>query len=428
MPDAQRPISNSQLILRSRAVLPVCKPAIEDGAVVISGTRIIAVGHWKNIRRHHRGEVYDCGESVLLPGLINAHCHLDYTDMAGLFPPQKSFCDWIKLITTEKAHWTYSDYATSWINGAKQLLRSGTTTVVDIEAVPELLPDVWNSTPLRVQSLLEMTGVKSRRKPELILRDALEVINDLRNNKPNCAGLSPHAPYSTTPDLLRLSAATARQRSLLVATHIAESAAEFEMFRHARGEMFTWLERNNRDMSDCNGASPIQLLARNKALSSQLLAIHVNHLARGDAGLIAKNKTSVVHCPRSHAFFSHAEFPFKSLSRARVNICLGTDSLATTRKKPKQTVELSMFEEMRTFATKHPDVSPELILKLATINGAQAIKQSGKLGVLKQNAFADLITLPFSDDLKIVHEAVIHHAGNVSRSMIAGNWVFDSVR
>ena len=85
-----------------------------------------------------------------MPGLINAHCHLDYTHMAGLFPPRKSFCDWIKLITTEKGLWTRSDFVKSWIEGADMLVHSGTTTVADIEALPELLPEVWNATPLRV--------------------------------------------------------------------------------------------------------------------------------------------------------------------------------------------------------------------------------------------------------------------------------------
>ena len=88
------------------------------------------------------------------------------------FRRRDSFCDWIKLITTEKAQWTFSDFAQSWLDGAKMLLRTGTTTVADIEAVPELLPEVWSATPLRVISFLEMTGVRSRRNPDLILREA----------------------------------------------------------------------------------------------------------------------------------------------------------------------------------------------------------------------------------------------------------------
>ena len=198
------------------------------------------------------------------------------------------------------------------------------------------------------------------------------------------------------------------------------------MFKHARGEMFDWLKRNNRDMSDCGGVSPVQLLARHQSLTSRLLAIHVNQLARGDAALLAKSGASVVHCPRSHDFFSHAPFPFKALRRAGVNICLGTDSLATVRKKPKQTVELNMFDEMRAFSSKNAEVSPETILQLATTNGARAIQQNGKLGVLKRKAIADIIALPFADSFKNVHDCVIQHKGDVLRSMIGGKWVFQS--
>jgi cytosine/adenosine deaminase-related metal-dependent hydrolase len=415
---------NPVTILRARAVLPICRPAIENGAVAFSGDLILAVGRWKDVQKKFSGAVFDLEETVLLPGLINAHCHLDYTDMAGLFPPRKSFCDWIKLITTEKSHWSFSDYAESWINGAKQLLHSGTTTVADIEAVPELLPDVWDATPLRVLSLLEMTGVKSRRKPELILRDALDVLDELQHSR-SSGGISPHAPYSTTPALLRHAAVVARKRKLLVATHVAESATEFEMFTNSSGELHHWLENNNRDMSDCGGVSPVQLLSRHNALGPHLMAIHVNHLKRGDARMLAQKRTSVVHCPRSHDFFSHAEFPFATLQRAGVNICLGTDSLATVRMKPRQTIELNMFEEMRAFAAKHEGVSPETTLKMATINSARAIGQQGKLGELKRGAMADIIALPCSGDMGEQASAVIQHTGNVAASLIGGEWAID---
>ncbi len=421
MPINHQPSPINSLILRSRVVLPICHPAIEDGAVVVSGGRIQAVGRWRQLKGKFSGETVDLGESIVLPGLINAHCHLDYTHMAGLFPPRKSFSDWIKLITTEKSHWTFSDYAESWIDGAKQLLRSGTTTVGDIEAVPELLPDVWETTPLRVISFLEMTGVKSRRKPELILREAREKLDELPQGR--CRGaLSPHAPYSTTPKLLRLTTALARKRKLRVTTHVAESATEFEMFTTARGEMFNWLKRNERDMRDCGKLSPVQHLARQNALGPHLLAVHVNHLAPRDAQLLARKRVNVVHCPRSHEYFQHATFPIEELSNAGVNICLGTDSLATVLSKRKQMPTLTMFAELRAFATKHPEVSPLQILEMVTLNAAHALGQRGKLGELKRGAFADLIALPFSEVTAAATEAVVQHSGDVSASMICGDW------
>jgi aminodeoxyfutalosine deaminase len=408
-------------ILRARVVLPVWRPPIEDGAVVVSGSRIVAVGDWRALRSEFSGNVCDLGETILLPGLVNAHCHLDYTHMAGLFPPRKSFCDWIKLITTEKAQWTYSDFAESWLGGAKMLLRTGTTTVADIEAVPELLPEVWDATPLRVWSLLEMTGVRSRRNPDHILNDALRKIQSLRHDR--CfTGLSPHAPYSTTPRLLRRTAAAARKRKLLVATHAAESATEVEMFQHGRGEMFEWLERNERDMSDCGGISPVQHLARQRLLGSHLLAVHLNYLAPGDARLLAQRDVSVVHCPRSHDYFKHQPFPYRALANAGVNLCLGTDSLATVRTTRRSQPELNLFREMQVFANQHLTVPEHKIVRMATINGARALGRAGEIGELNRNALADLIVLPFTRKRSEIHEAIIYFSGSLTASMIGGDW------
>lgn len=409
------------LILRARAVLPIWRPPIEDGAVVVSGAEIVAVDDWRSIRSEHSGTVCDFGDAILMPGLVNAHCHLDYTHMAGLFPPQRSFCDWIKLITTEKAQWTYSDFAESWLDGAKMLTRTGTTTVADIEAVPELLPDVWDATPLRVLSLLEMTGVRSRRNPDAILGDALRTITAHRHER--CSpGLSPHAPYSTTPRLLRRCAAAARKRKLRIATHVAESATEFEMFQKAAGELFEWLSRNERDMSDCGEISPVQHLARQRLLGPHLLAVHVNYLASGDARLLARKKTSVVHCPRSHDYFRHSRFPYRKLATAGVNVCLGTDSLATMRLNRRSKPELNLFLEMQAFANQNPTVPTHKVVQMATQNGARALGLAGQLGELNRRAGADLIAVPFTGKRSEIHDALINFTGDVTASMIGGQW------
>ena len=137
------------MILRARIVWPVGCPAIPDGAVLISGNRIAAVGSWADIKPRGAEPPVDLGAAVLLPGLINAHCHLDYTGMTGL-PAPRQFSDWIKSLLALKAQAGYTDYAHAWLAGASMLARTGSTTVADIEAVPELLPEVWSGTPLRV--------------------------------------------------------------------------------------------------------------------------------------------------------------------------------------------------------------------------------------------------------------------------------------
>jgi cytosine/adenosine deaminase-related metal-dependent hydrolase len=413
------------VILRARTVLPISQPPIENGAILISANRIRAIGSWPDFRFPSNEKCFDLGEVVLLPGLVNAHCHLDYTDMAGLLPPPKTFTDWIPLITAAKSMWGYSEYAQSWLHGAHMLLKTGTTTVADIEAMPDLLPEMWDATPLRVFSFLEMTGIRARRDPAKILREAVDKIDSLTHARCS-ASLSPHAPYSTLPELLRLSAEIARKRNWRITTHIAESEQEFEMFNHARGKMFDWLKRNERDNSDCGLGSPVRHLARNKMLGKNLLAVHVNLLARGDAALLGENRVHVVHCPRSHAYFRHAPFLRERLANAGVNISLGTDSLSTVHKTGKQKLELNLFEEMRLFAANNKTISPAEILRMATVNGAHALGLAGQAGEQSEKAFADLIAIPFDGKITDAHEAVLAHTDAVNVSMIDGRWAIPS--
>jgi cytosine/adenosine deaminase-related metal-dependent hydrolase len=413
--------SSRSLLLRARIVLPISGPPIDNGCIRLSGDRIEQVGRWDPAERSADVDILDLGDSILLPGLVNAHCHLDYTDMSGLLPPQKLFTDWIKLMLATKAEWNYTEFAESWLHGAQMLLRTGTTTVGDFEAVPELVPDVWSATPLRVVSFLELTGVRSRRSPQAILQEALERIDQWADSRSH-GGLAPHAPYSTLPELIQLSAAAARERHLPLSIHVSESELEFDMFTHAKGPMYEWLKRNERDLNDCGSGSPVCHLERLGALDRNLLAVHLNYLAPGDAALLAERGVSVVHCPRSHLYFQHHPFPFAELAGAGVNLCLGTDSLATVFKTRKETVELSLFDEMRTFAAVHPDVDPDVVLRMATINGAHALGMAGQVGEFKEGACADMIAIPFNGALADAAEAVVAHRGPVTSSLIAGQW------
>jgi cytosine/adenosine deaminase-related metal-dependent hydrolase len=408
------------MILRARVVLPMSRPPIEDGAVWIVSERIRWAGRWRDLSAPANEVVVDTGESVLLPGLVNAHCHLDYTDFVSQIPPPKNFPDWIKAIVSLKAGWSYTDFAQSWLRGANMLLRNGVTTVADIEAVPELLPQVSESTPLRLVSFLELISVKSRHSATKIVDDAIARLESLPGGCERC-GLSPHAPYTTSSELLQHVARVARQKELRVTTHVAESAEEVEMFAHRRGALFDWL-RSQRDMSDCGLSSPVRHLERNGLLAENLLAVHVNYLARGDAQLLGERGVSVVHCPRSHAYFGHQPFPCEELRKASVNLCLGTDSLATVKTDRNRLSELDLWAEMRAFAGARPTVTPETILAMATIQGAKALGMGGQIGEISESAFADLIAIPFAGKTESLYESVLHHAGPVTESMIAGQW------
>jgi cytosine/adenosine deaminase-related metal-dependent hydrolase len=408
------------MLLRARILLPISSPPIADGAVLISGNRVAALGRWRDFSHAAAEPATDLGPVILMPGLVNAHCHLDYTDMAGQTAP-KQFPDWIKGLLARKAAASYADYAQAWLRGAAMLLRTGVTTVGDIEAVPELLPDVWSSTPLRVGSFVEMTCVRSRRDPAAVAREAAAKIAALRPER-GFVGLSPHALYSTTPDLLRASGELAARHHWRVAMHVAESIEEFEMCLHGRGHLFDWL-KSQRDMSDCGHGTPVEQVRRCGLMGERFLAIHANYLQPADVETLGQTRSSVVHCPRSHAYFRHQPFLFNELAAARVNICLGTDSLASVTPTRTPGLELNLFTEMQTFAETNPGVTPSEIVRLATSNGARALGLQGSVGEMAQNSFADLITIPYSGKMEEAESAVVQHRGDVNHSMIEGKWV-----
>jgi cytosine/adenosine deaminase-related metal-dependent hydrolase len=228
--------------------------------------------------------------------------------------------------------------------------------------------------------------------------------------------LSPHAPYTTNPDLLEACAAT----DLPMAMHLAESAEEDEMFRQGSGPLYERLAAAGREMADCGRGSPIAHANRSGLLSENLIAIHGNYLDDDDIRLLAENHVSLVHCPRSHAYFGHAPFRAEALRTAGVNLCLGTDSLATMRAGD---AELSLFEELRAYCEAFPDLADlETLLQCVTVNPARALGMAGQVGELAVDAFADLMTLPFDGPIEFAMKAIVNHAGPAQRVMLYGKW------
>lgn len=411
------------MILRARVILPLADAPIENGAIVIKDGRIDWIGRWRECIPLEHHKVHDLGEVALFPGLINAHCHLDYTSMAGKIPAPKYFPDWVKIMLSFKSHWSCSEFAESWLSGAKMLLNGGVTTVADIESVPELLPQVWEATPLRVISCLEMTGVKNQRLAGDVLGETLGIIDHLPNIDRKHAALSPHSLYATQPDLIRASVQTAAERQFRLTTHLSESESEFQMFCDGKGPFFDWL-KGQRKMDDCGKGSPVRLAHEYRLLSPTFLAVHVNYLAPGDAEIIGRSGTHVAHCPRSHEYFGHDPFPYESLIAVGTNIALGTDSLASIRKTGGQAPELSLWEEMRSFAASHPGVGPKEIFGMVTQNAARALGMEDRIGTLKPGFAADVIA---KTHLGPVHEKrlleELLHSGSVREVFIGGELV-----
>ena len=400
------------MILRARTVITNTGGPIEDGAVAIVGNRIAAVGGFDEIRAAYYGETTDLGEQVLMPGLVNAHCHLDYTMMRRAINPQRTFTEWIIRINTLKRSLDNNDYRDAIAKGFAELKQWGTTTVANIESFPELLPDM-PPPPIRTWWFFEMIDVRHRLAGEETIAGTLGFF-DQRPDWLGGFGLSPHAPYTASGKLYELTADTAEKLGMPVTTHVAESREEWEMFREKRGELHEFMQKLGRWMFDNQEQrTPLAHVAAHARLGPRWLLAHMNELDDSDFTLLATmpQKPSIVHCPGSHRYFRHTRFPLTKLRSIGVNVCLGTDSLAST-------LTLSMFDEMRILARQEPQLDPSEIIKMATLNGAMALGiEAGKIA---PGALADLIALPHADNAREVHAAVIENREPVAWMMLDG--------
>src|SRR3989449_3631673 len=156
------------MIIRAGTVVTMDGLPIDNGAVAVSGSRITNVGKFSEISATNSGEqIVDLGEQALLPGLINAHCHLDYTCFRGKIPSRKSFADWIRAINAEKAKLSEQDYLASITEGFAEAKRFGTTTVANLTAFPELVSQI--KSPIRTSWFAELIDVRSpERANELV--------------------------------------------------------------------------------------------------------------------------------------------------------------------------------------------------------------------------------------------------------------------
>lgn len=376
------------MIVCARVVVTMDGAPIENGAVRIAGNRIAEVGDFAGIASAGE-EVIDLGDSVLLPGLINAHCHLDYTCLRGKIPPQESFADWIRAINAEKAKLTADDYLQSIVEGFAEAQRFGTTAMVNLAAFPELIAKC-DERSMRTWWCAELIDVATPEKSEDLLSSALKNLEELAGNEQ--IGLAPHALFTASPKLFQRCQQIAEAKNFLLTTHLAESSEEMEMFRSRSGKLFDFLQSLERPMDDCDGRTPLELFSRTlceAASPKQWIIAHLNELTANDFMFLEKmpTKFSIAHCPRSHAYFGHSRFEFEKLDQLGFNICLATDSLASNR-------NLSLLSEARQFRKIYPKVKPERILKMITLNPGRAL--GAKIGEIRPGFLADLIALPWT--------------------------------
>lgn len=344
--------------------------------------------------RSAAGDVLDLGDALLLPGLVNAHTHLELGFAAGKVAPGPDFADWLRRLVKQIRSATPDDLAGAIRLGLSESLAAGVTTLGDIARRPAdtratiagvgVRPTVISFGEVIAYGTLR--GVAANRINEAL--DVRHASSSLR------IGISPHAPYTVEPAIIRRCANAARRRHLPMCIHAAETREELRYAQHLDGplrdfsiEMGVW----DDDVPPIEG-SPIALLDRCEALDQQTLLAHCNYVTDDDIAIIRDHGAHIAYCPRTHAGFGHPRHPLPRLLKAGINVCLGTDSLASNP-------DLSILSELRYAAGQFPDIPPAALIDMATINGARALGagcvDSGiSTGAIQPGRRADLIAIP----------------------------------
>jgi cytosine/adenosine deaminase-related metal-dependent hydrolase len=380
----------------ARWIVPVSAPPIANGTLIERGGRIEWVGPRAEAPTvSESDEEIDVGDAMLLPGLVNAHCHLELTAMRG-FLDGLSFREWIlRLTSARRAVLTEEALLDAARLGVEEGVRAGVTTFADTGDSGAGF-DAMLERGVRGICYREVFGPDPARCDHAIaeLRSKFETMRG-RETPLVRVGLSPHAPYTVSDPLYRATAALARELEAPVAVHIAESALETELVVEGAGAFADGLRGRGIAVAP-RARSPIALLHALGVLDVDPLLIHCVRADDADIRMIADHRCAVAHCPASNARLAHGIAPLTELLAAGVDVGLGSDSVASNDR-------MDLLDEARQallFATAcSHDVgalTAAKALELATLGGARALRLEREIGSLDVGKAADLAVFPLA--------------------------------
>ncbi len=359
-------------------------PIIRDAALLVRDGCIAAVGPIALMRRGHpAAAVCDLGNAAVLPGLVNAHTHLELSSIQRGKPPAR-FVDWILDLMSRVGA---VDPAGATAAGIVQCLRFGVTTVGDITSQPAMTRPILAQSPVGGVSFGEVRAMGQRRTfLEPRLASSIEKIEGIE------AGISPHAPYSIEMGGYVRCLAAAREGGLPLATHLAETPDEAMFLADHAGpfkELWDFLAAWDDGVPEFSGG-PIRFASAIGLLDYPTLLAHVNYCDDSELDLLAAGKASVVYCPRTHEFFGHRPHRWREMSERGINVAAGTDSCASSP-------DLNLVDELRLLHRLAPFVDPLELWQMATVRGARALGLSN-VGSLSVGHRADLVVFPTTGD------------------------------
>lgn len=395
--------------------MPVASPPIPNGCVHVENGRVTSVHGVHGVHAPH-AEHIDLGDSVLLPGLINTHAHLELTMLRGLVTA-KPFPRWVGTIKRLKERLTSHDYRAASRCGVLEHFAAGITTIGDTGSSGE---------PARAMAELGAGGVAYQEvfgpdpaqcaESMAGLCDALARLSVYQSARLSI-GVSPHAPYTVSRELLADVSMLAEQEDRRVAMHVAESPEESRFVTSGEGPFADNL-RGRGIAIDSEGLTPVDWALRHGLQHVAPLLIHCVHATPADLDDIAAAGATVAHCPWSNAALEVGAAPLAAMLQRDIPVGLGTDSVAAGR-------TIDLFEEMRLAAPLIGNDAARL-LALATVDAALALGVADT-GVIAEGAWADLCAVSLKEPVRdpVAHVVARARAADVTHTWVEGRLVYD---
>ena len=391
---------------RARWVLPIVAPPIRDGWIAVDRGRIVALGgrddpvdpEWQ--RGLDAGAAANAPARVtgaIMPGLVNAHAHLELSWMRGQVPPAGTMAAWASRLMALRRT-VGSEPPEPIVEAVLEARSSGTALIGDVTNTLASYAPLADS-PLSAMIFRELLGFNTIDPVELV-RQVSTDLADLTPVEWLRTSIVPHAPYSVSPQLFQAIAACFSERPLSV--HLGESAEEVEFLHRGTGAWRSLLEELGvwTPAWSAPGCGPVEYLERLGVVSSRVVAVHGVQLTESELVRLAAAGATVVTCPRSNRWTGAGEPPVSRFYASGVRVAIGTDSLASVD-------DLNMFNEMAAVRALAPDVGASRILRSATLDGAVALGFGEDLGSLEPGKRAELLGVAVPPDVVDVEEYLL---------------------
>jgi len=400
------------IIYSARWVLPIASPLIENGAIAVDDSKISGVGSRDEIiSRFPDSRIEDFGRAAILPGLVNAHAHLELTVMRGFLEREEgNFFAWLRKLTVARMAMTPDDLLVSATWGAIEAARAGITCVADASSAATEAMKALRQVGMRGIVYQESFGPDPKLAAENVakLREQISSMRDMENDLVRI-GVSPHAPYTVSAPQLELISRLAIDQKLPVMMHAAESQAEKLFMLEGRGFFAEGLSARGIQWQ-APGVSTIQYLASHGVLETKPLLAHCVNVDDADLDLIKQSGAGMAHCPKSNAKLGHGRAPFAEFIAQRLNVGLGSDSVASNNicdilDEACFATLLSRLDERGSSGGLPPAVTAEQTLFAATLGGARALGLDNRIGALAEGMQADITVV----SLNGVHQQPVNN-------------------